>query len=234
MGSVSVLIPAFNEAEKITDTVAASFGLPGVVQVVVVDDGSADDTAERARAAGAEVKRVDPNQGKGNALNEGARIVSGEIVVLLDGDLGTTAVEAAKLIMPVLEKKADMTVGKIVSSKKSGGFGLVRGLARKGVKFLTGKEFNCVLSGQRAMSREVLYQLLPFSEGYGVEVGMTVKALNGGFRLMEVPVAMKHSETGKDLKGFIHRGKQFLHILIVFIRLYVGGEGSCRFSSHCP
>lgn len=228
MGNVSVLIPAYNEADKISDTVAASFGLPGVTQVVVVDDGSTDDTAERAKAAGAEVKRVTPNQGKGNALNQGARVVSGEIVVLLDGDLGATAAEAGKLIVPIMDQEADMTVAKITSSKKSGGFGLVRGLARKGVRFLTGNDFNCTLSGQRAMSREALIGLLPFSAGYGVEVGMTVKALNRGFSLLEVPVAMKHSETGKDLKGFIHRGKQFIHILIVFIRLYAGGERPCR------
>lgn len=233
MGSVSVLIPAFNEEEKISDTVAAAFALPGVSQVIVVDDGSSDNTATAAQAAGAQVKVVFPNQGKGNALNEGAKLVTGEIVVLLDGDLGSTAGEAWKLIAPVLEQKADMSVAKIVSSKNSGGFGLVRGLARNGVKFLTGKEMTCVLSGQRAMTRKVLQQLLPFSEGFGVEVGMTVSALKAGFEIIEVPVSMKHSETGKDIRGFIHRGKQFLHILKVFIQLYLGGGRICRWSSHC-
>jgi len=233
MGRVSVLIPAYNEEEKIADTVKSALSLPGVFQVVVVDDGSSDNTAVKAKAAGAEVKRVFPNRGKGNALNEGAKLVKGDIVVLLDGDLGNTALEAEKLIDPVLQQKADMTIAKIVSSKGSGGFGLVRGLARNGVKFLTGKEMNCVLSGQRAMSKAVLAQLLPFSEGFGVELGMTVKALNSGFTLLEIPVAMKHSETGKDIRGFIHRGKQFLHILKVFVKLYLGGGRACRSSSHC-
>ena len=231
MGQVSVLIPAYNEEEKIADTVKAALIVPGVVQVIVVDDGSSDNTAGKALAAGAEVKRIFPNQGKGNALNEGAKLIKGDFVVLLDGDLGTTAREAEKLIVPVVEGKSDMTIAWIVSSKKSGGFGLVRGLARNGVKFLTGKEITCVLSGQRAMSKAVLNRLLPFSEGFGVELGMTVQALNNGFSISEIPVAMKHSETGKDLRGFMHRGKQFLHILKVFIQLYFGGGRSCRFSS---
>ena len=151
----------------------------------------------------------------------------------MDGDLGRTAEAAGKLIEPIMQQKTDMTIAKIVSSKKSGGFGLVRGLARKGVKFLTGKDMTCVLSGQRAMSKAVFNQLLPFFDGFGVEVGMTVKALQGGFDLMEVPVSMKHSETGKDLRGFIHRGKQFYHILKVFVQLYFGGGRNCRSSSHC-
>ena len=233
MLSVSVLIPAYNEENKISDTVASAFALPGVKQVIVVDDGSVDDTAGKAVAAGAEVTRVFPNKGKGNALNVGATLVKGDIVVLLDGDLGRTAEAAGKLIEPIMQQKTDMTIAKIVSSKKSGGFGLVRGLARKGVKFLTGKDMTCVLSGQRAMSKAVFNQLLPFSDGFGVEVGMTVKALQGGFDLMEVPVSMKHSETGKDLRGFIHRGKQFYHILKVFVQLYFGGGRNCRSSSHC-
>lgn len=233
MDNVSVLIPAFNEEEKIHDTVTAAFEVKGVFQVIVVDDGSSDNTAAAALAAGAEVKRVYPNQGKGNAINEGAELVQGDIVVLLDGDLGSTAKEAEKLVKPIWEKKTDMTVAQIVSSKKSGGFGFVRALARHGVKFLTGKEMNCVLSGQRAMKRALFQQLVPFSEGFGVEVGMTVTTLNSGFSIMEVPVEMKHNETGKDIRGFIHRGKQFIHILRVFLYLYLGGGRTCRSSSHC-
>lgn len=233
MSKVSILIPAYNEEEKIADTVKAALNIPGVIQVLVVDDGSSDNTAIKAKEAGAEVKRIFPNRGKGNALNEGEKLTRGNLVVLLDGDLGATASEAEKLIGPVIEGTSEITIAKIASSKKSGGFGLVRGLARNGVKFLTGKELTCVLSGQRAMSKEVLSSLAPFSEGFGVELGMTVQALNSGFTILEIPVNMKHSETGKDIRGFVHRGKQFFHIFKVFIQLYFGGGRSCRSSSHC-
>ena len=76
-------------------------------------------------------------------------------------------------------------------------------------------EVNSPLSGQRAMSKEVLSALTPFHEAYGVELGMTLKALAKGFRVQEVMTTMKHNETGRDLKGFIHRGKQFVDILKV-------------------
>jgi len=80
------------------------------------------------------------------------------------------------------------------------------------------------------MRYEVLQELLPFAPGFGVEVGMTVKALKLGCRIEEVPVDMKHKETGKDLRGFIHRGKQFGHILKLFVSLLIGGERCCRWS----
>ncbi|HBQ85947.1 MAG TPA: glycosyl transferase, partial [Syntrophomonas sp.] len=70
-------------------------------------------------------------------------------------------------------------------------------------------------SGQRAMTREVLEAVTPFREGYGVELGMTIKALQKGFRIMEVPTTMTHNETGRDLKGFLHRGKQFVDVVRV-------------------
>ncbi|NLB18101.1 MAG: hypothetical protein GX825_05070 [Syntrophomonadaceae bacterium] len=73
------------------------------------------------------------------------------------------------------------------------------------------------LSGQRAMTIEVLEAILPFHSGYGIEIGMTIRAVRNGYRVMEVPVNMSHAETGRDLKGFIHRGRQFLDVGKVLI-----------------
>jgi len=232
MTEISVLIPAFNEEKTIRDTVSCVSRVPGVTQVIVVDDGSRDNTVNLARSAGAEVLELPENCGKGEALNRGAELVHGEIVVLLDADTGPTAAEVEKIILPVIKDEADLAVAQITSSKGSGGFGLVKLLARRGIRFLTGQELNSVLSGQRAMRRKTLEKLLPFAEGFGIEVDMTVKALWSGCRIVEVPVAMSHGETGKDLRGFIHRGKQFLHIFRVFFRLYVGGGRTWRWSSH--
>ncbi|NLO89670.1 MAG: glycosyltransferase family 2 protein [Clostridia bacterium] len=221
---VSVIVPAYNEEEKIMDTVNALHKISGINEIVVVDDGSEDSTALKAKEAGAKVIILPKNQGKGNALNEGAKHVTGDIVVLADADLGDTAVEIEKLIEPVAHGRADMSIAKITATKGSGGFGLVKGLSRFCVRFFTGKELSTVLSGQRAMKREVLKELLPFASGFGVEVGMTIKALKQGYKITEVPVNIKHSETGKDLKGFIHRGRQFSHIFKVFFSLLLRGE----------
>ncbi|HHY90299.1 MAG TPA: glycosyltransferase family 2 protein, partial [Clostridiales bacterium] len=103
---------------------------------------------------------------------------------------------------------------------KKGGFGLVKNLAKFGVRFYTGHTIHTSLSGQRAFRAQVLKSIPHISAGYGVEVGMTIDILNMGFRIQEVEVNMTHRETGRNLKGFIHRGKQFYHILITLLRKY--------------
>ncbi|RYD02512.1 hypothetical protein N752_24600 [Desulforamulus aquiferis] len=62
------------------------------------------------------------------------------------------------------------------------------------------------------MTRSVLTRILPFASGYGVEVALTIRVAREGFIVLEVPTGMSHAETGRDLKGFMHRGKQFVHV----------------------
>jgi len=215
---VSVLIPAHNEEKYIFETVSAVSSIPEVSEIVVVNDASADNTAKLAVEAGAVVISTTKNLGKGGALNKGMEQLSGDIIALVDGDLGATAAEVKKLILPVLEGQADMTVAKFPRALKKGGFGLVKGLARGGIKFFTGLEVLAPLSGQRVMKREVITALGGFESGYGVEVGMTIDASRKGFSIMEVEVNMTHAETGRDLSGFLHRGKQFVHVFRVLTR----------------
>ncbi|WP_027356031.1 glycosyltransferase family 2 protein [Desulfofundulus thermocisternus] len=210
--AVSVLIPAYNEAGRIGDTLEAVLSIPEVAEVVVVDDGSTDATAEIARACGARVISLERNRGKGEALNRGVPLCTRDVILLIDADLGASAVQARKLLLPILEDEADMTVACFPAARRRGGFGLVKGLARAGIRWYTGLVMDAPLSGQRALKREVLQHLLPFASGFGVEVGMTIKAARLGFRVREIPVVMTHRETGRDLKGFIHRGKQFWHV----------------------
>ena len=134
---------------------------------------------------------------------------------VLDADLGETASQAGLIIDPILEGKTDLCIAAFPAPVKKGGFGLVKGTARRAIRKLSDMEVNSPLSGQRAMSKEVLLALTPFEEAYGVELGMTLKALSLGFRVQEVMTTMKHNETGRDLKGFIHRGQQFLDVIKV-------------------
>lgn len=218
---VVALIPAYNEAKYITATVAALAALSEVSEIVVVDDASSDSTAALAAAAGARVISLPCNSGKGAALNRGSEQIKADIVMLLDGDLGDSAGNAKLLLEPVLAGRADMTVAHFPPPRLKGGFGLVKGLARKGIKFYTGLEMQSPLSGQRVMTRPVMDKLLPFASGYGVEVGLTIKAARAGFKVLEVPVPMTHAETGRDLKGFWHRGRQFCHIARVLAKAAV-------------
>jgi glycosyltransferase involved in cell wall biosynthesis len=218
---VAVLIPAYNEAASIEATVRASLSVPGVTRVVVVDDGSDDDTDQAAEYAGAKVVRLMGNAGKGGALEAGAmRVENADIVVLLDGDLGATASQAALLLEPLLSGEADMSIATFPPPTGKAGFGLVKRLAAWGIRKYGGDfDASAPLSGQRAMTRECMATVRPFSAGYGVEVGLTVRALRAGFRIVEVPTTMTHAATGRDLAGFVHRGRQFTHVCFALIRL---------------
>ncbi len=215
MKSVMTVIPAFNEEGTIGLTIAAVQTVGGISKILVVDDGSSDATAERAREAGAQVLVLENNCGKGGAMNRAVELIDTDVVVFLDADLGVTASQASLIIKPVLEGEADLCIAAFRPAKKKGGFGLVKGTARRAIKKIADIEVRSPLSGQRAMNREVLMAVTPFHEAYGVELGMTLNALAHGFRVKEVITDMRHNETGRDLQGFIHRGQQFLDIIRV-------------------
>jgi len=220
--SVIALIPAYNESERIVATVTAARSIPQVDRVLVIDDASADDTASIARSVGAEVLSLAHNSGKGAALDAGLALVAADadVVLLLDGDLAESAAQGALLLGPVLDGTADMTVAMFPRPTGKAGFGLVKGLAARGIARLGGGFVTqAPLSGQRALTRQTWETVTPFAFGYGVEVALTVRALRAGLRVIEVPTTMTHAATGRDLAGFVHRGQQFLHVANALLRL---------------
>ena len=211
---VVALVPAHNEEERIAQTVSAILSLEDVNECIVIDDASSDETAQKAADCRARVVRLQRNVGKGAALNAGAKYCEdADIVLLLDGDLGSSARQADLLLKPLLEGTADMTIARFPRPTGKAGFGLVKNMARKEIaKMGNGFDAQAPLSGQRALTRACLDAVLPFASGYGVEVGLTIRALRQNFRLLEVETTMTHAATGRDLSGFIHRGKQFVHV----------------------
>jgi len=212
---VVALVAALNEAERVSTTVEAISTVSGVDEIVVVDGGSSDATAEEARGAGARVLIAPASAGgKGGAL-EGAldRIEPAGIYLLLDADLGSTAKEAELLLVAVKGGLADLAIGTLPRQEGHGGFRLVKRTAKGVILGLAGFRTREPLSGQRAMRREVLDAVRPLARGFGVEVAMTIDAVRAGFRVVEVPVAMEHAATGRDLRGFMHRAHQGLDLL---------------------
>ncbi len=230
---LSVVIPAYNEADALPETLRAARAsleaepLLAGVELIVVDDGSTDGTEGAASAGGADaVVRHDRNRGKGAALETGLRRASGDLLLLLDADLRGTAAEAATLLRPVLEGASDVAIAAFPRVGGKSGFGLAQGLARWGVRRLTGRTVEFPLSGQRVLSRRALESLGGLAAGYGIETAMTVDLLRAGFRLVEVPTTMAHRRTRRDLAGFRHRGRQLLSIARVLLhRALMGRRG---------
>lgn len=214
---ISIIIPAYNEASKIKDTLENIKDIDEINEIIVVDDGSNDDTSKIASSVKSEKLKLftlEKNKGKGYALNYGLKIAmeKADIIGFLDGDLGDSSKEVKKLINPMLNNEADVIIAKFPPAKKKGGLGFVKKLAKESVLETTGKELEATLSGQRLFKKEVLKKFDEIPFGYGVEVGMTIDILRYGYTIKEVLVNMTHSETGRDLKGFVHRGKQYYHI----------------------
>ncbi|MGE5390604.1 MAG: glycosyltransferase family 2 protein [Deltaproteobacteria bacterium] len=215
MPNVTVVVPAYNEEERIVRTIEAIRTVPAVDRILVVNDGSSDNTSTMAREAGAEVIDLDPNRGKGGAMNAALPSLYADVIVFLDADLGNSAAEVGKIIEPVLAGRCDLAIAAFPPPTKKGGFGLVKGTAARALRRAGMPDCTAPLSGQRAMTAAVLKAVTPFHEAYGVELGMTIQALEQGLRVMEIPTTMSHNETGRDLQGFLHRGRQFWNVLQV-------------------
>ncbi len=209
---VSAIIPAYNEEGLVWKTVLALRELAEVDEIIVIDDGSTDETSLEAREAGALVYRFDQNKGKSRALREGVRIARGEILVFVDADLGETASEFWRLIAPVLADEVDMAIGYFRASRQAG-LGLVKTLAYWGIRYHTGQSMVAPLSGQRVLKRCLWEALLFDAEGFAAEVALTIESINKGFRIKEIPVQMKHRYWGNNYRGFLHRGTQFYAVL---------------------
>lgn len=217
---VTAIVPAYNEENRIKNTILALKSIKYIQHIYVINDGSTDKTYDKAYSiSGINIINQFPNKGKGEALYRGLQLAlkNSDIIVFADADLEESAKDIEKLIIPILRDEADVTIAKFPPARRKGGFGFVKKLAKEGVFINTGKRIDTALSGQRAFKSEVLKQINSRYRGYGVELGMIIDILNRGYDVMEVNVNMYHNETGRDLSGFVHRGKQFWQILMVLI-----------------
>jgi len=234
---VAVIIPAKDESRRIAGTVRSARAIPHVDLVLVVDDGSADNTQHVAREAGAVVVRHSHNRGKAAAMETGAAIVAmrdtddrpPRILLFIDGDLGDTAVNTAPLVPPVIERAADMSIALLPPQTGAGGHGIVVGAARRAIASLTGWTPTQPLSGMRCLTREAFEAATPLAHGWGVETGMTIDLLRQGFVAVEVPCDLRHRPSGTDLRGQMHRAAQYRDVMIaVTNRRLRGAAGAVR------
>jgi glycosyltransferase involved in cell wall biosynthesis len=211
-----VIVAAHEEADRIAATLAAlARAFPGA-PLWVADDGSRDGTGAIAASCGAEVARSERVVGKGQAMTLAAQRALaahpggvGDMFVLCDGDLGDSAALLGPLVAAVSGGKGDLAVA-VFARSVGGGFGLALGFAAWAIRRASGFQPRAPISGQRALSRETLLEVLPFAAGYGMELGMTIDAARAGHRVIEIELDLSHRATGRTLGGFLHRGRQLL------------------------
>lgn len=216
--NVTAIIPAFNEEENIEATINAIKRIEFIDEIIVVDDGSSDNTFKLAGSIeGVKCIRHDTNKGKGKAIEKSLPLVTNKFVILIDADLRESAAELEKLVCNTKINSKSMLVAVYPKPLIKGGFGFVKGLSRKGLYLLTSKTLESSLSGQRLMNTEFL-RSIKLPDGFGLEFKISLEALRRNIEIVEIPVNIRHRETGRSLEGFLHRGRQLASILNVLMR----------------
>jgi glycosyltransferase involved in cell wall biosynthesis len=207
MPSVSIVIPAHNERPTIERVVQSSAAaIPGA-EVIVVDDGSSDDTYEAAAGAGARVIRLDPNQGKGAALRRGIQAATGEILVFIDGD-GQDSPPEIPLLVGAFEPDVDLVLGsRFLGNFRPGAITRMNLAGTRFITFLVNRMFGCrvtdPLAGFRAVRRSSLERIELKAQGYDIEVDLLLRVLRAGGRVVEVPASRSPRPFGaSDLSSF--------------------------------
>ena len=220
MSSFSIVIPAKNEAGAIGNAVAGARERYPDAEIIVVDDGSTDDTASVAEAAGATVVRHPESLGNGAAIKSGARAASGDVIGFMDGDGQHDAAEFERLLAK-LDSGYDMVIG----ARDAGSHANVGRLYANGVynvvaSWLTGRRIPDLTSGFRvaraALFKKFLY-LLP--NGFSYPTTITMAFLRSGYPICFEPIPVA-KRIGKSHIRPIRDGMRFMVIIFKIATLY--------------
>lgn len=211
---VTVVIPAFDEAGTVAASVSAARQHPQVAEVVVVDDGSSDGTAEAAASAGARVVRFEQNRGKAAALDAGVRAARHDLLLFLDADVtGHTAATLTQILQPVLDGHYEMYVG--IHTRST--VWLNRLL-----------HFFPIISGERALTRR-MWEAVPavHKNGFQIEIAMnyTAKQFKRGMGFELIAGTAHHTKEQKYgfWVGLWRRAGMVADIVSISVRLYIIG-----------
>ncbi len=201
--TVTAIIPAYNEEKTIVTVLSVVKQVESIDEILVVSDGSTDNTAKLARECGVKVIELEENIGKGGAVKTGVEATEADTILLLDADLiGLTSRHIEDLLNPILSGEADMTVGIFIKGRP-----------------VTDLSFKIApsLSGQRAVRRELISEIENlYDSGFGIEIALTERAKEVGAYIKEIPLqdmtqVIKEEKRGL-VKGFASRVKMYWDI----------------------
>jgi glycosyltransferase involved in cell wall biosynthesis len=210
---VIAAIPCFNEEQFISDVVMRARRY--VDRVVVVDDGSTDNTSEVAQSAGARVIRHEKRQGAGAATSsafEAAKTYDADMLVTLDGDGQHNPDEIPQVLAPIINGEADLVIGSRflqpaqqtqgtnIRRYRKFGIDVITWLYNLGSKFKVSDSQSCF----RAHSRRLLEAINITESGFSFSVEVLVKARRKGFVVTEVPISCVYHAQGSSLNPVAH------------------------------
>jgi len=220
MPGVALIIPALDEEQAIGRVLAEV--PPGMAEVIVVDNGSRDATADVARAAGARVVR-EPQRGYGQACLAGIAAAGGvEVLAFLDGDHSDDPARLPDLVAPILAGQADLVIGSRSLGRRAPGSQPWHAVA--GSRFCVGLMNRLIgtratdLGPFRAISSASLERLGMSDRDYGWTVEMQIKACRQGLRVQELPVDYRprigRSKVSGTVKGSVGAGVKIVGTIL--------------------
>lgn len=206
---LAVVIPAYNEEKNLGNVLKTLCNIDIIDEIIVVSDGSVDNTVAVAKSFNVKVIELKENQGKSNAVLTGVENTSADIILMLDADLiGLSKEHIEQLIRPIISENIDMTIGVFKNGRKA------TDLAQTIAPFL---------SGQRAIKRDVFDKLKDYNfKDYGIEIALTLMSQRENISVKEVYLTdvthiMKEEKRGFFL-GFSLRMKMYWDIILFLIK----------------
>jgi len=221
---IAVLLPCYNEELTIGKVIAEFRDQLPSASIYVFDNNSTDRTAQIAREAGAIVIH-ESRQGKGFVVQSMFRMVNADIYVMADGDDTYSPLDVHRLVDPVLRNEADMVVGSRLLPESPTGFRQLNLLGNrlflKTLNTIFGVRLTDILSGYRVFRREFAKTVVLVRGGFEIETELTIKALEGGFRIAEVPILLGKRPVGSNSKiRLLRDGIRILGTIFALFRDY--------------
>jgi glycosyltransferase involved in cell wall biosynthesis len=216
---VSVVIPAYNEDQSIAAVVSALAAAAPWREIIVVDDGSSDQTGTRAKEAGACVVRHPYNKGNGAAVKSGIRRASGDFVLILDGDGQHRAADAQRLVARLGEY--DLVIGaRSAATQATQARRLGNAVLNRFAGYLTERHIPDLTSGFRAARREYLLEFLHLlPNGFSTPTTTTLAFIKGGYNVAFEPTAASTREGNSKIK-LARDGTRFFMIILKIVTLF--------------
>lgn len=232
MNSIAIILPAYNEALTLKETILSFYNELPKSKIVVIDNNSKDATSVIAEKTFKEygidgVLLKENRQGKGNAIRLAFKKIKADIYVMSDADMTYPANEVHKLIKPIMDENIDMVVGDRLShgAYKKENKRPLHNFGNHLVKNLVNKLFNSnivdIMSGYRAFSKKFVEHYPILVEGFELETDMTLHALDKRFNIKEVSIDYKDRPEGSQSKlNTINDGAKIIFTIFQIFRYY--------------